>query len=880
MNLFRARKMLILLFMYCAGLCYAQDAGFDSFISRISKQYHVDLALAPELLPALDSIRNSGLENTNIEDLLHQLLDGTNISYQIVDGNKLMLRRESTYVHTAGMFEVKGIIVDAEDGLPLPYAAVTVKGSNHGAFTDENGNFTLSVNDSLGNILVSYLGFNTMTIPVQSLLHTTQPVLLKAGAFPLKQVIIVVPYQQMTVNQDGQSIDLRGYQFFSADQLLNGNAEQLINSITGYTHFSSDQGIRLRGSDAENTLVVMDGLPVYDPYHFYNIFSAFNGHYFSSVKLYKNNMPVEYGGRIDGLINIDSDHDAPGSRLILDTDLLLSSFSADWGISDKVRLTAGARVSHTGVINEALGDSSVSNFSNGPGRFQDESEWTSTQQPTFNFYDMNAGMRAAIGHRSNLQLSYFKNKDNLSTFTSTDLETTEDHGHEVIIIKQKIKSRDMWQNGGGAFAFETPFLQKATFNLNGFISSFDKSSTFSSWYDEFKHNKHRISKDTSLQNSHLNTGGLKAFIAKDLNGEESYKFGIDVQRHQIDLRATENNKPYLFAAQHEIESTLFGEYKFSGLKNLEWTLGGRLTHLQSTSSLYVQPHLLINYFANDHLTFKTSYSKNIQAIQQITLENRYGREIDFPALSQPDEGYPVLKSDKYMAGAGFNTSHLSMDVEFYYKKLDGLVNVRAPNPNPSFHGPSEPDDFYRLYTGDGWTAGMDLLLAFKQKNFEGTMYYTLSKISERFDKLFNGNPFSPEEDRRHQLKISANYKIKKFTVNSLLTYKTKAPYLSLIKIDGHGGAGMGDPDNSFKYLPAYFSLDLGLDYSFTIYHQPAQIGISLINATNHVNISDFEHTGLVTRDEGPGGGGSPIYLTQQTELLGRTFNVHARVLIH
>ncbi|MFZ1676676.1 MAG: TonB-dependent receptor [Saprospiraceae bacterium] len=877
MNLFRTRIILLILFMYVAVLSYSQVSGFDSFISRISKQYHIDLALAPELIPALDSIRNAGLKNGNIEDLLHQLLAGTNISYQIVDGNKLMLRRETAPQQGSGSIELKGTIVN-HDGVPLPFAAVSLGESTHGAFTDENGNFTLRVNDASGTILVSYLGFKTMTMSVQSFIgDNQQKVRMELNAVPLKQVIIVVPFQQISFNRDAQSIDLRGYQFFSADQLLNGNSEQLINGLTEYTHFSSDQGIRLRGSDAENSLVLMDGLPVYDPYHFYNIFSAFNGHYFSSVKLYKNNMPVEYGGRVDGLISIDSDHDIAGSKLILDTDLLLSSLSADWDISPKVIFTAGGRVSHTSVLNKALSDSSVSNFSNKPGFSKDNNEYTSSQQPTFNFYDINLGLRAGIGYQSNLELSYFKSRDHLETRIATDFEFTE-HGNEIISVNQEINNKDTWQNEGMSFDYQLPILNKSTFNLNGFVSSFEKGSTYESYFDEFQHNMHHVSENSGLQNSHLQTGGLKAFIAKDLPGEREYKIGLDLQRHKIDLLATENNMSYLTQAQQELETTLFGEYRIGVLKNLQLTLGGRLAHLQSSSKIYAQPHVLLNYFPDHHWTLKTSYSKNIQAIQQLTLENRYGREVEFLALSEPDAGYPVLKSDKYMAGAGYTTSNLNIDVEVYYKKLDGLINIRALRPDPSHDDHTSPGEFYRLFSGDGWTAGMDLLMAYKKNNFETTVSYTLSKISERFDMLFNGQPFSPEEDRRHQVKLSADYKIGRFTMNSLLTYKTKAPYLSLVRIDGRDGIGMGDPNQSFRYLPPYFSLDLGLDYSFNCFHQPAQFGLSLINATNHKNISDLEHIGRVSRDKGMGGNNG-LYVTQQTELLGRTFNVHFRYLL-
>jgi hypothetical protein len=537
---------------------YGQDAGFDSFISRLSRQYKVDLALAPELIPALDSIRNLSPDIANIENLLHQLLDNSDITYQIVDGNKVMLRRNNEFPEGAGFKLLKGRIVDGQDGSPLPYAAVSLMETNRGTFTDENGYFVLNVDDTTGSLHIDYLGFNPVIVPISSFNGYAQTIEMKVNQIPLKQVVVVVPFQTMLFDPATQSLDLRGYQLFSSDELLNGNSEQLIDHLTGYTHFSSEEGIRLRSSEEENSLILMDGLPVYDPYHYYNIFSAFNGHYFSSIKLYKNNMPVEYGGRVDGLIDLDSDHKNSGSRLIMDTDLLLSSLTGDWSISNKVKLSAGGRISHTGMLNEDLRDSSVSNFTR-HGHFAGENEWrTTSEQPTFDFYDINAALRAGVGSQGELMISYFRNEDKLNTISETAFETS--FHNDLVSVNQVVDSKDAWSNEGIGLNFRSPISGKATINLNSFISSFDKSSGYNSSKEEFMHHQNRTSFNGGLQNSHLKSSGIKAFISHDDGMDHGYKIGADLQHYEIDLLAKENNFFYLIEAEQEFESTMFGEY--------------------------------------------------------------------------------------------------------------------------------------------------------------------------------------------------------------------------------------------------------------------------------------------------------------------------------
>jgi hypothetical protein len=215
------------------------------------------------------------------------------------------------------------------------------------------------------------------------------------------------------------------------------------------------------------------------------------------------------------------------------------------------------------------------------------------------------------------------------------------------------------------------------------------------------------------------------------------------------------------------------------------------------------------------------------------------------------------------------------------------MRVTSLFPDPGFDDQTPPDSYYKLFTGSGWTAGMDLTAYFKKGRTDIVMSYTLSKIAEQYDQFFNGKEFSPQEDRRHQLKLSGKYKLGHFDLSTQVTYKSKAPYLSFVEVEkhdpdyhhdpdhhhGHGGIDMADQKVVFEYLDPFFSLDFGVDYSFDFFNQKAQLGISLINATDHANIEEKQHIGRVSGDDDEG-----RYLTQQTELLGRTWNARFRIM--
>jgi outer membrane receptor protein involved in Fe transport len=845
-----------ILFLLLAGphLSVGQRAGFNSFIERVADQYKVDVAIAPELIPLLDSIRNEGTEINTIQDLLYRLLNQSGITYQLIDGNKLMLRRESLTDSNQVLTFLMGTVVDAQTGKPLAYATVFAPSSNTACNTDDFGRFLLPLKDTTGKVRINYLGFKPFSIPLSQALRQSLTIQMEVNEIPLEEVLVIVPYQLMQQDYSNQSTDLLGYQYITEEQLLKWNAERLITNLTFYTHFSSDRGIRIRGTEAENSLILMEDIPVYDPYHFYNIFSPFNGQYFSSVNVYKNNLPIEYGGRIDGMIHVQSKRDQPASKLILDTDFLQTGLTTEIAISPEIYLTAGGRLSHTSILNDALSDSTAANFSL-PGKFKDENEWSTSQQPTSDFYDINLGLVAKVGNANSMDFHFFDSKDQLDIATVTHFETSI-HQHEIVSVHQVYSSTDVWKNRGYSAGLESVLGKKTTLHVNGFYSTFDKEVNFQSQQEEERHGDIEIRTNDGFQQSNLASIGAKSFFKHQTGIVSSVTAGLEYQHHDVNFAAKENNEPYIAQTQQEAETSLFGEYTSMLWKKISWTTGLRMTHLQSTSQLYSLPNLSLLYSIDTHWSLRAAYSKNLQYL----------------VLSEPEADYPVLKSDKYMLGAGYNTSFFSMDAEVYYKDVQGLARVRALNPDPSS---GHPDKFYRLFTGNGRTYGIDLTLLYKKKKFEGSVLYTLSKIEERYDLLFNGEYFAPQEDRRHQVKLSGIYSFGKFRALTLLTYKSKAPYLSLVRLDGRDGIGMANYKAVQRYLPAYFSLDLGLDYSFTLFKQPALVGFSLINATNHQNVSDLQHLGKISRE-----GGGELYITSQTELLARTANVHFRYLFN
>ncbi|MCL1938680.1 MAG: DUF4139 domain-containing protein [Candidatus Azobacteroides sp.] len=81
---------------------------------------------------------------------------------------------------------VSGIVTD-ENGEPLPGASVVIKGTTIGAATDLDGKYSLAIPAGGGDLQISFLGFNTITLPISS---NNINVCLTESAATLSEVVV------------------------------------------------------------------------------------------------------------------------------------------------------------------------------------------------------------------------------------------------------------------------------------------------------------------------------------------------------------------------------------------------------------------------------------------------------------------------------------------------------------------------------------------------------------------------------------------------------------------------------------------------------------------------------------------------------------------
>ncbi|UZD21318.1 TonB-dependent receptor [Algoriphagus halophytocola] len=163
--------------------------------------------------------------------------------------------------------EVSGVVISGEDNLPLPGVSVVVKGTTVGAVTDIDGKFSVNVSGESDVLVLSFIGFTTMEVPVGN--RSTFDLTLLPDTQSLEEVIVVGYGEQKKETITGSVATVKG------KELTKSPAMNLSNSIAGRmagvvaVNRSGEpgydgSGIRIRGSNTlgnNDALIVIDGIP-------------------------------------------------------------------------------------------------------------------------------------------------------------------------------------------------------------------------------------------------------------------------------------------------------------------------------------------------------------------------------------------------------------------------------------------------------------------------------------------------------------------------------------------------------------------------------------------------------------------------------------------
>ena len=883
----QATKPLKTIFSLClcigiTGLCIAQNTiskdiwhiqatPLNQVLDSLENKLGISFSYDYDLIKSIEVTKRIKLDD-GLDQLCNHLFADLPVVYKIDAQQNIRLIPVQPDAQAA-MEAVQ--IIDAKTGDPIPYVAVSFQ-QGGGTETSEEGTF-IPPGQQSQTIRLYRIGYKETEI-VLSDLNEERTIKMQPEPSPLQNILVVEEEPGIRTSNTSGAIEIsktlinqQTGSVFTADPL---RTIQLLPGIGAHNDLSSE--IRIRGGDADESLIILDGMTLYEAKHYYGIFSTINAGVVEKISVYKNNTPVESEGRTSGVIDIST---FPGSQkcdTYLDAQLGLMNASASTVLSlgDAVQVMAGGRFT-TG--------------NPGQSRFQKllnprpiertverdvESFNVISQAPNYAFNDWNAKVRWMIGKSSTLYVTTFHSHDETQLEFNRALKIDAPNT-TITVFEEDYDEQGAWDNHAYQLGSSISLSEKTVWENRLVLS---KSNSYSELESTFFR---RVNKDSTR------TGTYSNMIANDISDLHFFsnltfnqgntgeiKAGIDYQRIDNTFEVEYGDLKQFGQDQKADIVSAFIAQKIQTHERTELNIGGRLAYYSPTSSMHLSPQISIAHKIEEHQKLKAAYSSPAQMLQRAYFEDLTGRAYTF-WINANNNQVPVSRAHKWMIGYQQINNHFKWDIEGFYKQTRGVIELASNQLgfDPRTSG-INANTKIRIYDGTARSIGVDLLAVYETQNYTGQFSYTLSKSDQKFDNVFNGEWIPSREDSRHQLKTTHSIQVNKFAFQALWVFASGKPYTDISKIIGAPQNRKNfDPDIFQSRLKDYHRVDLGISYTFSQPKHNLYFSLGVLNVFNRRNVKYAQY---IFGQKGSNGQANTVAGTEWG-LMDRTLNLTAGV---
>lgn len=392
------------------------EAGpLEEALAQLRAQTSVDIVFAQRLVAGrTTSCRYDGPE---VGEALNCLLKASGLQAERVRRRQYVIVAAPPEAVTAPAppprGQVGGFVVDAVTGEALPGAHVYLPELRAGTVTNDAGYFVLAgLPQRRYALRVSYLGYQplftalrTDTLAATLRLHPTllesQDIVVEDARDNPLDLALIPGVLSVPVDVLGKLPSFPGEQdLFQALQWFPG--VQKVGEING--------SLIVRGGEPDQNLYLLDGAPVYHPWHAFSLISTFQTETLRDIKLYRGAFPAEHGGRLSAVLDAQM---RDGARASPRAVAALSMVSARFLIETPVTRNSSFMVSgRRSYLDKLIGREHPVE---GPDGTQD------TLRTGYYFYDISAKYVLRNGNRHRFSASFYDGGDDLDLRLPFDL---------------------------------------------------------------------------------------------------------------------------------------------------------------------------------------------------------------------------------------------------------------------------------------------------------------------------------------------------------------------------------------------------------------------------------------------------------------------------
>ena len=602
---------------------------------------------------------------------------------------------------------------------------------------------------------------------------------------------------------------------------------QLLPGVRGGAEGSA--GLYVRGGSPDQTLVLLDGTPVYNPTHLFGFVSTFNADVVGEAELVRGAVPARYGGRLASVLDVRT-RDADAWHLGGQVGVLAATLTGSAPFPGGGVLVSGRRSTVDLLLAPVLDRASDEAAKRGEAKVT----------PRARFADVTAKAHWTAG-RHRLDAAAFAGGDAFA-FTSSDpneADGTTDLADGALDWGNRLGSARWTWTGDrvhsalrvAASAYRVDVDVGQTNGVGGdreeaararYRSSIgDLSAALDLVWDGGAHE--------------LRAGGRlarRAFTpgALSLVGEGADGVALDTLLGTSDTRA--------------LDAALYAEDAWrAGPLRLDAGLAATFFATADHRYAGLEPRLAAAVALGRGVSARAAVARTQQPLHLLTTGAGIGLPADLWVPADrvgPETAWSVTGG---VAGAGA----VSWSLDGYWRRMRGLVAYRE---GASFATPFE--DWQELVVvGDGLARGVEALVRHDGPRLTAALAYTLARSDRQFDALNGGRPFPYRYDRRHDLEGLAVLRLGPLDLSAVAVWATgdaitlpDASYDAALYAPSIGavsdGARSTSETTSYAVrnghrLPPTARLDLGATWHFRRGARAHALALHVYNATNRKN---------------------------------------------
>lgn len=701
-------------------------------------------------------------------------------------------------------FQITGFFKDAKTNKPIEDLTIVVKNTNINAITDSKGYYSISLPAGLNIWEISSLLYGKQENKVIVYGSGTLDFSLEESMELLGEVLIESDKDE-NVKRAAVGVTKIDVQGIKNIPLVLGERDVLrvATTMPGVkTAGEGALGYNVRGGKVDENLILFDEAVMYNPSHFFGVFSAINPFVTGSVDVYKGSMPAEFGGRLSSVIDISTKEanmqtfSGEGNigpvtgNLVLETPI----------VKDKIGIMAGVRATYSDWILKSISEESIKNSE-------------------ASFHDVIFKYDHKINENNKLEATGYLSKDKFSISSDSIYK----YGNTLASIKLdhkfNDKNRSVFQLATSNYKFN--ILYEGLFDRN-FDYGYNINETQFKAIAKYLHNKqHKFTYGLSSKLYNIQPGEMKpvgdasAVERKTLDDEkglESAFFISDLIEVNKKLLLDVGFRYSMFAALGERVQNI---YDNSQPISDESVIGTEYYKKNQVIKTYGGPELRFSgrYFLTPSLSVKAGYTKTIQ-YSHLLSSNTTASPVDSWKLS--DLNIKPQRAEQFSAGIFKNIydDMYELSVEGYYKKMKDILDFKT-GADLILNENIETE----LLSGKGKAYGIEFLLNKKKGDFNGWLSYSYSRTFIKLDSEFlanrvnNGEFFPANQDRPHDLSLISNYKLtKRYSFSLNFNYQSGRPITYPVGKYMYNGEEQVLYSDRNKYrVPDYYRVDLGVN---------------------------------------------------------------------